>query len=507
MKCTSKIATFGCCGLVLATLIVAGVSPAAAQMPGQYTQQRTNRYPGNSGEAYGNRARRTAYQAPMSNAPLNDATMSEPMVEGQPASIEPRASQPTMGYRSTAPRMAQAPAWHRPPNTQMAGRVQPSSMRMQQGPMPGGGGVFPFEEDRVEQVQPGKPMPGGDPLGPQDFGPHGGPMEEGPYFEENFCADGSCTGGWHDGDWSEPGFGYGSGWQRPCCDGPDPMMCERFAACSPWSFLNESNVSAGVQGFKGPVDFGRVGNFGFNQSLNLVDSIWHSMGIGYQIGVRFTESNFSGDQAIGIPRQSTRYQTFVTAGLFHRAFYGQGWQYGVVADYMTDHYYYDNGQTADLVQVRTELSYIWCNGHEIGFTGMIGSQDSDVTVAGANQRITALDQYRGFYRVNFCNGAYARSWFGGLGGAGAAQAVLGADYRVPIHNRFDITGNFNYLIPTANQQNRIFVGGAADEGWNLGMSLVFYPGRCASGTHNGVYRQLFNVADNGDFASNIQARP
>lgn len=277
------------------------------------------------------------------------------------------------------------------------------------------------------------------------------------------------------------------------CQGPDPMACERFAACSPFSFLNESNIALGVQGFKGPLDFGRVGNFGFNQAINVSDSIWHTMGLGYQIGARFVESDFSGDQATGVARTSSRYQTFVTAGLFHRAFYGCGWQCGVVVDYLSEHYYV----TADLVQIRTELSYVWACGHEFGFTGMIGTQNDPLILFGVNRTVQVSDQYRLFWRVNFENGSNARCW---AGGTNTNQALIGGDYRLPIHNRFDITGTWNYIIPTSTDGSS---AGGVNEGWNLGTAVVFYPGRRRCGVHNGVYRQLFDVADNGVFTTRL----
>lgn len=498
MKRSFRISILAGWGICLLVALCVGSGTATAQS-NRYPVSRYSQYPDEPAERYTRRARPVMYQEPVEAQPQPTREMgaARPVsetrapVESRPTSSGRPSNNVQMGYRSTAPRMAQAPAWQRRPDTQMAGRVQPRTISTD-------GNIFPFEEDMSEQVQPGRPMPAPQGPGPQDYGP----MDDGMMYEEPMY-----EGEYMDGDWGEEGFVYGGGWNAPNCCGPDPMACERYPACSIWSFLNELSVSAGVQAFKGPVDFGRVGNFGFNQSVNVSDSIWHSMGIGYQLGVRFVESNFSGDQAIGLPRQSTRYQTFTTAGLFHRAFYGCGWQYGAVVDYMSDRYYYDNNVIAGLVQVRTELSYLWSNGHEIGFTGMVGTQDQDVDVFGVGRTIVVNDQYRGFYRVNFCDGAFGRVWVGGLGGAGAANAVLGADFRVPIHNRFDITGNFNYLIPTTDQQNVNRLGGGADEAWNLGMSLVFYPGRCAQGTHNGPYRQLFNVADNGDFATRLQLRP
>jgi hypothetical protein len=427
MKRTLRITTLGSWCICLAMALLATAQPSEAQAQ-RHPAPRYSRYPTETAERYDRPARQVMYQEPADERPMAQPREAGPARESAPVRTTASSNRPSsnvqMGYRSTPTRVAQTPAWQRRPDTQMAGRIQPRTISTE-------ANVFPFEEDRVEQVQPGRPMPHQD-AGPQDFGP----MDEG-YMDGEPMYDGEYM----EGDWMEEGFTYGGGWRSACCNGPDPMACERYAACSPWSFLNEMNLSVGVHAFKGPIDFGRVGNFGFNQAVSLSDSIWHSMGIGYQAGIRFAESNFNGDQANPFqPRVSTRYQTFTTVGLFHRAFYGCGWQYGAVFDYMTDRYYFDNGQTAGLAQVRAELSYIWSNGHEIGFTGMVGTQDKNVVVNAANFTLLAMDQYRGFYRVNFDDGAYARLWAGGLGGAGAANVVVGSDFRVPVANRFDITG-------------------------------------------------------------------
>jgi len=391
----------------------------------------------------------------------------------------PAAPSSEWGYRAAPVRVASnhragpsngAPSWQRRPDVRTAAvnRRLPGEQAA----------VYPFEEDQAENIGPAPRVQAHSPqIQEYDGEPvpdswEGGEYQDGDWGEEGFCGDFCGPGGCP--DWG--------------CR--DPMECERFAACSPLSFLNESYLAFGTHGFKTPLDFGRVGNFGFDQTINISDSIWHTMGIGYQFGARFAESNFSGDQATGAVRQSSRFQTFITAGFFHRAFYGCGWQYGVVVDYLAERYYV----TADNFQVRTEISRVWRNGHEFGFTGHLGSQDDPLVLFGVNRTVRTIDQYRLFYRINFENGANGRFW---AGATNTNCALAGADFRMPIHNRFDIVGNWNYLMPTGT------AGGGTVEAWNMGMALVWYPGRRATGVHNGPYRALFDVADNGVFPTRL----
>ena len=83
-------------------------------------------------------------------------------------------------------------------------------------------------------------------------------------------------------------------------------------------WARDLSVFAGIQGFKGPVDQGRNGNFGIHEGLNFGAPLFGIFDFGYQVGLEMAESNFSGDQVLGNLRQSDRNQLFFTGGLFHR---------------------------------------------------------------------------------------------------------------------------------------------------------------------------------------------
>jgi hypothetical protein len=57
-----------------------------------------------------------------------------------------------------------------------------------------------------------------------------------------------------------------------------------------------------------------------------------------------------------------------------------------------------------------------------------------------------------------------------------------------------LRGGFTYLIPVEGKST----GGNIEESWNVGLSLVWYPG-CRTARTADYHRPLFNVADNGTF--------
>src|SRR5439155_14079823 len=85
-----------------------------------------------------------------------------------------------------------------------------------------------------------------------------------------------------------------------------------------------------------------------------------------QWGANWTQSNFSGSYFT----TDNRNQIFFTAGLFRRVDWG--FQGGLVFDYLHDEWDY----SADLGQLRGELSWLWCNCNEVGFWFAVGVHDA-----------------------------------------------------------------------------------------------------------------------------------
>lgn len=316
------------------------------------------------------------------------------------------------------------------------------------------------------------------------------------YDDYGSCTNGncdSCTGGDCSSCTSTFGGGLRDEWADPtACStcggyGYHRPGCGRVAMCLHnclGPLIREWSIFAGVQGFKGPLDGGNNGNFGFNEGFNLAGPIipWPRVGLGYQIGGRFAQSNLSGSPF----NTSAREQAFATAGLFHRAYRNSGFQWGVVFDWLSDNY----TQNETYAQMRTEMSWLARCGHEFGFLGMFGVKSTN-----DNQLVpvTQADQYNLFYRKTTEWGGQGRAW---VGMTNHSLAIIGADFRVPLSNRVEMVGGFNYIMPNDGNQGAGLNGGFTQESWGISMNLVWYIGRPKAGCHNTPFRPLFSVADN-----------
>lgn len=263
--------------------------------------------------------------------------------------------------------------------------------------------------------------------------------------------------------------------------------CLALVQCVAQQWLSSVDMFAGVQGFKGPVDLGANGNFGFHEGFNYGGPLGDPWGLGFQAGVQAVHSNFSGNQVVGLD-SSGRDQVFFTGGVFRRAPCG-GFQWGVAYDYLHDTYF----DVSDLGQFRTELSYLRVNHREIGFLGSFGGHDDRLLfIQGGNpteNELESLDVYALFYRRHFTGGGQGRFW---AGATADGDAILGADCSVPLGTSWALENAFTYVLPKEGGVN-----GQDQETWAVAMQLVWYPGRQASCLRANPFRPFFSVADNG----------
>jgi len=292
--------------------------------------------------------------------------------------------------------------------------------------------------------------------------------------------------------WPGPDGGYG----------PYPGGCGLFP-CH-WWWPENFSFFAGGQSFKGPVDRGLNGNFGFHEGFNWGGALFPYYDIGWQFGYQAVQSNFEGDQTLGTLSSETRSQHFITTGIFHRPLY-RPFQWGVVFDWMRDEYYVDTS----LSQIRAEFSLLGVFGNEIGFWGAFGTgSDDDLLVQTIqNQQVSSLvvleptDLFAFFLRHRFHQtGAEARIW-GGF--TGKSDGLIGADFRVPISPRFAIQGSSNYLASSETRDQ----GGQAEESWGVTVNFVWYPAKSATRITRSPYRPLFNVAEPSVFMVDVVSGP
>jgi hypothetical protein len=265
----------------------------------------------------------------------------------------------------------------------------------------------------------------------------------------------------------------------PCCDFGWEVFDGR---CGP--LFRGISIFAGADAFKNSADYGRNGNFGFNEGINMARPLGDPWGCGYQIGANFVQSDFSGTQRFTVADQyrlyaATRRQYFATAGLFRWADC-RGFQGGVAFDYLHDIYF----ETSDLKQIRSETSYLFEGGWELGYYGAYGL-DKDRTIDG---RLESYDMFVLYTRRYFENGGNGRIW-GGATGQG--DGLIGAEVWSPLGRGFALESRVNYLIPKGSRDEA-----QGREGWGLVIQLVWYPGHDAICQRQNPYRPMFNVADN-----------
>jgi len=307
------------------------------------------------------------------------------------------------------------------------------------------------------------------------------------------CASGSCASGSCGSDCTSCGDALeGDGcdaWITP--DTRDVSSGYRCSDCARgWHWAQDLSLFVGPHGFKGPLDNGNNGNFGYHYGINWAFPFWHRFGIGAQVGGQIAHSNFSGNQINGTT-DDVRTQYFVTAGFFRRSWDPNwGWQCGLVADWLNDTYVQD----VTVTQLRGEVSRIFGD-HELGFLGMFGTDNDTINPNQNAKAIMVTHQYLAFYRYRGTNGNQYRFW-GGVSGAG--DGIVGGDTTLFLSPRWGMNTQFNYLFPQEGNTTT----GLLQEAWNVEFNLVWYPGRTGLRAGHSRYRPLFNVANNGSFLTN-----
>lgn len=263
----------------------------------------------------------------------------------------------------------------------------------------------------------------------------------------------------------------------------------------------------GSQGFKGPLNFASVdsnnpavqsgsGSFGFYQGFNIGHAFktMRRFGIAGQFGLRATQSNFSGADFT----EDKRYQIFLTTGLFRRV--DNGLQYGVVFDYLNQDWYFQS----DHMQMRGELSWKTRGCHVFGFraTGAFHNgnsstilRDSSGNRFGSSLSYGGTDQYRFFYRYLLACGG---QWDAFGGWTDKDDGLVGASFNVALHHKLSLATTTTFLIPREGDES----GGNREEGWNLGIGIVYRPGGPKGCGRYG--EPLFDVADNGSLLVDLR---
>ena len=207
-----------------------------------------------------------------------------------------------------------------------------------------------------------------------------------------------------------------------------------------------------------------------------------------QFGVRTVNTNFNGARFT----DDDRNQVFITAGLFRRVDYGL--QYGAVVDYLREEWF----ANADLIQIRSEVSYVWQGGTSFGFRFARNAQDDATSgdfnnVPFTNNLVSTNQWFRFFARHEMASGGYGEV-FGGY--SDTDQGIVGLDLDFPITNRIAFQSNFVYYIADDDvPANQGFIGGDPNDAFNVSVGFALRPG--GRNYYRNYERPLFDVADNG----------
>lgn len=310
-------------------------------------------------------------------------------------------------------------------------------------------------------------------------------MAEGPVMGESYVDEGDWSGaGACCGD---PGCGdCGSG----CCDrgGCPPGIIDECWLGGLGELLYRAEYFAGAACWDSPtfVDTRTStynGGSGFYAGTNLGIPLCRlTCGLfSGQAGVRGMQSEFNGSPNVS--------QMFATGGFYRRVDYGV--QFGCVLDYLREDALFE----AELMQIRGDLSWVYCGGDALGFRFAKGIQDDQVpeVIAGANQqqfRLQVLDNYRAYYRHMICTGGYTDTF---IGWTDDNHVVGGMEFDLPMTERIALQAGATWFLPTSNPAN--VLGGNAEDGWNIAVGFAFRPqGRC---WYENYDRPILPVADNG----------
>ena len=207
-----------------------------------------------------------------------------------------------------------------------------------------------------------------------------------------------------------------------------------------------------------------------------------------QFGVRTVNTNFNGARFT----DDDRNQTFITAGLFRRVDYGL--QYGVVVDYLREEWF----ANADLIQIRSEVSYVWQSGTSFGFRFARNAQDDPTSgdfnnVQFTNNLVSTNQWFRFFARHEMARGGYGEV-FGGY--SETDQGIVGLDLDFPLTDRLAFQSNFVYYTSDSDvPANQGFIGGTPNDAFNVSVGFALRPG--GRKYYRNYERPLFDVADNG----------
>jgi hypothetical protein len=279
---------------------------------------------------------------------------------------------------------------------------------------------------------------------------------------------------------------------------PPPDIDPEDKSRSPTLSLVENlSVFLGLDGAKGPDDLGINANFGLRSHVNWGYPIWERYGLGVQLGTAINYSPSAVKVLEAINGTNERTQSFTTVGLFQRTDCGLKW--GVVYDFLFEHYYQEIG----LGQWRGQAGYEFRPADEAGAWFTIPDHGDHASVGKTDFGLEPIWQGNLYYRHTWSSQVDTRFWVGLAqrhskfnlvlpGNTPVHDAfVFGADLQVPLNDWLALFGEANFITP--NDTGTVTA--------TLGVAV--YPGTKAAGASHRRFAPLLPVANNPSFAVDV----
>jgi hypothetical protein len=267
---------------------------------------------------------------------------------------------------------------------------------------------------------------------------------------------------------------------------------------------------AGFESWRGVSD-GLTNNNGAFAGANMGIPIpkLKDYGFGLQLGATYGVYDWMGRATNGMDEANqSQQQLFVTSGVFHRADENCGWSGGFVHDWMINDNFGTLSMEPSLGQWRAQVGYALSGKNEVGVWAAWRNYGRTQDYFTSELPITyePIGQVNLFWHHKIStDGADTWLWLGvptqtriNRAFAGVLNDVtFGAAVQAPMSDSLALAGNFQYAKAAASQG----VLGSLEDSFDLSLSLVFYPGRCAkSQTVAGrSWMPLLPVANNGSF--------
>jgi hypothetical protein len=257
------------------------------------------------------------------------------------------------------------------------------------------------------------------------------------------------------------------------------------------------SLFVGPDGSKQPQDLGINANMGIRFSANWGFPLVERLNLGAQVGAGVNLSDNAVHVLDQIQGTTRRTQTFATFGVFQR-FNRANW--GLAYDHLVEHYFDD----FNMGQLRGQVGYNVTASNEIGTWFTKGAQGASGHMGATAVRLDPISQINAYTRHTWANMAQTAVWVGVASGhqdvvwvfpdnsRDSHVLVYGAELRMPLSDKFAITGAANLLTPASTGTVDAFLG------------VAFYPGHGAMRSARNTYSPFADVANNPSMAINLR---